>query len=153
MSNVVITPTTDESGFYEKGKPHTQGGIEVVVDDSVKIEVEKHEYKMCNSAYNSAKTYSFVGKTNKEVLDEIFRNEGCTFNHQEADSGDFIICKSAVLDSKPYDRSGTPKDIINQMQGEHGCRVETGGSEYDLGGLLFTYEDMGGWGLYLSWWL
>lgn len=123
MSNKVITPETDKSGLYKVGELHVNGGIEVTVENSKKIEVEVKEYKICKSFWNNDSVYHFKNKTNLEVLDELFKENSCTFKTEIADGGDFILCRLVVLDPKKYDRKGTCKQIINEMQSEKSCNV------------------------------
>jgi hypothetical protein len=134
MPNIVKGKETTKSGLYDKGFYHSEGGIAVTVDRCKLIEVEKDEYKICNEAYESSKIYEFNQKTNIEVLDEIFRDASCTFKIDEADSGDFILCRPVVYNKRKYNRKGTVKDILNQMQKEKSCRVEIGNREFSKGG-------------------
>ena len=53
-------------------------------------------------------------------------------------AGDFIICKVVVRDSSKHSRSGTIKEIVNEMQGEKSCKVENGSSSKKLGGAVHT---------------
>lgn len=122
-----------KSGFYKNGKSHANGGIPVLVDDNTLIEVEKFEYVICNNAMNSTKIFEFKDKTNKEILDEIFRYSDCEFEQHKANSGDFIICKLAVMDKKKRNITGTVKEIINVMQSEKSCNV-TNDSKFKDGG-------------------
>jgi GNAT superfamily N-acetyltransferase len=123
-----------KSGFYKNGKSHEDGGIPVLVDGSKEIEVELHEYKLCNNAIESTKIFEFKDKTNKEILDEIFEYANCEFKQNEANSGDFIICKLAVLDKKKRNITGTAKEIINVMQSEKSCNVTNDSQEFKDGG-------------------
>lgn len=110
-----------------RGKPHTHGGIKVVVNSTTGkdlIEVEGLEYKICKEAYNSPKELSFSAKTNKEILDYIHDEFSCEFDQSSASSSDFIVCKNVVFSGQRNDRKGTVKQILNEMQGEKGCRVE-----------------------------
>jgi GNAT superfamily N-acetyltransferase len=127
---------TTKSGFYKHGKSHEDGGIPVLVDSSSPIEVELHEYKICSNAMESTKIFEFKDKTNKEILDEIFQYSDCEFKQNEANSGDFIICKLAVLDKKKRNITGTAKEIINVMQSEKSCNVTNDSKEYKDGGSL-----------------
>lgn len=123
-----------QSGFYKNGKSHAEGGIPVLVDDNTLIEVEKFEYVICNNAMNSTKIFEFKNKTNKEILDEIFRYSDCEFEQHKANSGDFIICKLAVMDKKKRNITGTAKEIINVMQSEKSCNVTNDSKEFKDGG-------------------
>jgi hypothetical protein len=137
MSNQIITPLTDKSGLYKKGELHKNGGIEVTVDSTKKIEVELKEFKMCRNFWEDDTIYSFKDKTNLEVLDDLFQKNSCTFKTEVAQSNDFILCRLVVLDPKKYDRSGTVKDIMNQMQSEKSCNVTEDAKEEfkkELGG-------------------
>jgi len=129
MSNVVITEPTDESGLYKEGFLHSEGGIAVTVDNSTKVEVEVKEYKICNSFWNNDKKFDFKQKTNLEILDILFQENNCIFETSKAESGDFILCRLVVLDDKKYDRSGTCKEIINEMQAEKSCNVTSDAKE------------------------
>lgn len=123
-----------QSGFYKNGKSHAEGGIPVLVDGNTPIEVEKFEYVICNNAMNSTKIFEFKDKTNKEILDEIFRYSDCEFEQHKANSGDFIICKLAVMDKKKRNITGTAKEIINVMQSEKSCNVTNDSKEFKDGG-------------------
>lgn len=124
----------DNKGFYADGKPHSEGGIPAVnTDTGEHIEVEQHEYKICRDGYNSTDVLNYVQMTNKEVLDDIHTKYACKFNPNEVQSGDFIICKVVVLDPSKHDRSGTVKQILDQMQSEKSCRV-SGSDNMELGG-------------------
>lgn len=129
MSNKVITKPTKESGLYKVGYKHEDGGIAVTVDNTTKVEVEIKEYKICNSFWNNDKVFQFKQKTNLEILDVLFQENNCVFETQSADSGDFILCRLVVLDNKLYDRSGTCKEIINEMQSEKSCNVTSDAKE------------------------
>ena len=147
MSNVVKAPATKESGLYDKGFLHVDGGIEVVVDKGQphekKVELEVKEYKICREAFDKArlntKVYEFKDKTNLEILDEIFKDNNCTFKIDEAKSNDFILCRLVVLDKKKRDISGNTRQILDKMQEEKSCRVSDGSindSNNKLGGKI-----------------
>jgi len=107
------------------GNSHANGGIpSVVVETGQSIEIEGDEYFICDDAYNSSEVLEFKNKTNKEVLDSIYSEYSCKLVQERMNAGDFIICKVVVRDEKKYDRKGTIKEIVNQMQGEKSCRVE-----------------------------
>lgn len=110
-----------EEALY-KGNSHDNGGIKVLVDGSKPIEVEGHEYLLCNKAMQSTRIFEFKNKTNKEILDEFHTYSTCEFKQNEAHSGDFIICKKVVLDTNKRNITGTIKEIVNIMQSEKGCR-------------------------------
>lgn len=129
MSNKVVTKPTKESGLYKEGFLHSEGGIEVTVDNNTKVEVELKEYKICSSFWNNDKFFSFKQKTNLEILDILFQENNCVFETSKAESGDFILCRLVVLDDKKYDRSGTCKEIINEMQAEKSCNVTSDAKE------------------------
>lgn len=149
MSNIVKGEPTKKSGFYDKGYSHANGGIEVTVDGITKVEVEKDEYKLCKEAYYSTKTYDFKQKTNMEILDHIFQDNNCVFEIDKAESGDFILCKSVVMDNAKHDRSGTPAEILNKMQEEKQCRVELPTNSMASTGGMFLSD----WYLsFLYWW-
>jgi hypothetical protein len=134
-----------EEALY-KGNSHDNGGIKVLVDGLKPIEVEGHEYLLCNKAMQSTKIFEFKNKTNKEILDEFHTYSTCEFKQNEAHSGDFIICKKVVLDTNKRNITGTIKEIVNIMQSEKGCRqsnddvFKTGGEvENDKTFTLITY--------------
>lgn len=108
-----------------KGNSHATGGIKVNVDGIKTIEVEGHEYLLCNTAMQSTKIFEFKNKTNKQILDEFHAYSTCEFKQNEAHSGDFIICKKVVLDTNKRNITGTIKEIVNIMQSEKGCRQST----------------------------
>ena len=121
------------------GNPHSKGGIPSEVKETgQQIEIEGDEYYICNEAYNSSKIYSFKGKTNKQILDVIYTENSCKLNQSIMSAGDFIVCKLVVKDSKTKDRSGTIKDIVNEMQGEKSCKVENKNSVFKVGGAIKT---------------
>lgn len=145
MSNKVITKPTRESGLYKKGYLHEDGGIEVTVDGVKKVEVEVMEYKICRNFWNNDKVYDFKQKNNLEILDTLFKENNCTFQTDIAKSKEFILCRLVVLDKKLYDRSGTCKEIINEMQSEKSCNVtEDAKEEYGQmrkGGIVSANEE------------
>lgn len=121
-----IKPNT-ETGHIS-GPSHAEGGVPVIVEPSgQKIEVEGEEYLLCAHAWKSLQanttSLTFTNKTNKEILDEIFQMYSCEFTPGKAQDGDFVICRKAVLDETRRDRSGTPAEILTQMQTEHGCNA------------------------------
>ena len=113
-----------EQALY-KGNSHANGGIKVLVDGVKPIEVEGNEYLICSNAMESTKIFEFKDKTNKEILDEFYKYSDCTFKQNEANSGDFIVCKKVVLDTNKRNITGTIKEIINIMQSEKGCNQST----------------------------
>ena len=118
--------------YDEHGKP--LGGIKVVVDGEYTVEVEGGEYVICNEAFKSDKIHEFKQQTNKEVLDYIHNYASCKFNQNEADSGDFILCRLVVNDPKKHDRKGTVREVLDQMQSENSCRVSNGSKKMKQGG-------------------
>ena len=109
------------------GESHDDGGIpSKVVETGQILEIEGDEYYICRDAYNADKEFSFEGKTNKQILDTIYTDFSCKLIQAEMSAGDFIICKIVVKDTKKHNRNGTVKSILNEMQGEKSCRVETG---------------------------
>jgi predicted GNAT family acetyltransferase len=107
------------------GNSHADGGIpSKVVETGQLLEIEGDEYYICHEAYNSSQHYDFKGKTNRQILDEIYSEHSCKLVQSAMSAGDFIVCKVVVLDKKKYDRSGTIKEILNEMQGEKSCKVE-----------------------------
>ena len=140
----------NDSALYV-GPSHAEGGIPVIVDPQKPgehpVEVEGIEYKICAEAYQSSEKLSFAQKTNFEILDSIHKDFSCKFNQGEADGGDFIICKVAVKDQVRRDRSGTVKQILDEIQGENGCRLSTGQiaeKKRKQGGLLKKQEPLYG---------
>jgi len=128
-----------EIGLY-KGPSHAEGGIDVLVDGHQPVEVEGQEYKICTEAYNSPEILSFTDKTNLDVLNYIHQQFSCKFEQNKADGGDFILCKLVVKDPKRYNRKGTVKQILDEMQNEKSCRLSTGnlgeGGKAERGGKL-----------------
>ena len=108
------------------GERHSQRGIPVDVDGVKPIEVEGLEYKICEQAYNSDSILKFENKTNLEVLDSIHDNFSCRFKQDEAQSGDFILCRLVVADKEPHNRKGTVRQILDVMQEEKSCRLSNG---------------------------
>ena len=116
------------------GAPHTNGGIPSEVKQTgQQIEIEGDEYYICSEAYNSSKEYSFKGKTNKQILDNIYIENSCKLNQSVMSAGDFIICKVVVKDTSKKDRKGTIKQIVNEMQGEKSCKVENKNPSFKSG--------------------
>lgn len=121
------------------GPSHAAGGIPVTIDGVRQVEVEGLEYKICGDAYRSNERLDFKGKTNIEVLDHIHKEFSCKFEQNKASGTDFIICKLAVRDIDKHDRSGTVREILDQMQGEVGCKLSDGSmpeKKLQRGGLL-----------------
>ena len=124
------------------GKSHDNGGIPSKVRETGQlIEIEGQEYYICNSAYNSSKEYSFEGKTNKQILDEIYSDSSCELNQSVMSAGDFIVCKLVVNDTKKRNRTGTIKSIVNEMQGEKSCKVENRISILKSGGAIQSKKE------------
>ncbi len=118
-----------------KGPSHEGGGVTITVaPTSTPIIAEGNEYNICRSGYESPEIYNFVQKTNKEILDEIHQKESCKYVPNQANSGDFIICKLVVQDETRKDRSGTVKAILNEMQSEKSCNVSNGSDNMATGG-------------------
>ena len=121
------------------GPSHAAGGIPVTIDGTRQVEVEGMEYKICGDAYRSPERLDFTGKTNIEVLDYIHTEFACKFEQNKASGNDFIICKLAVRDVDKHDRSGTVREILDQMQGEVGCKLSDGSmpeAKQSKGGML-----------------
>jgi hypothetical protein len=117
---------TPKKGLF-KGNSHDDGGIpSKVVETGQLLEIEGDEYYICRDAYYSDEEFEFKGKTNKQVLDKIYTEFSCKLIQSEMSAGDFIICKVVVKDKKKHNRKGTVKSILNEMQGEKSCKVETG---------------------------
>lgn len=117
------------------GKSHKEGGIPSKVKETGQLlEIEGFEYYICNSAYNSNDKYHFEEKTNREILNKIYTDKSCELNQSIMSSGDFIVCKLVTKDSKKRNRSGTIKEIVNQMQSEKSCKVENRNSKLKSGG-------------------
>jgi hypothetical protein len=130
----------EDSGLYI-GKRHGECdddgcGIPVVVDQVTEVEVEGGEYKICRDAIDSKEVLDFKQKSNFEVLEAIHKKFGCNFDQNEADSGDFILCRLVVNDTKKKDRSGTVQQILDQMQNEKSCRVSTAPKKMSAGGFV-----------------
>lgn len=125
-------------GLYAKGKRHSQGGIDVIVDGIKPIEVEVGEYKLCSSAMRSKKIYTFKNKTNKEILDSLFSAEGCEFDPKEAESGDYIICRLVVNDTTKKTIIGKVQEIVDELQAEKQCVVsnQNNTNKMKKGGLI-----------------
>lgn len=142
MSNINNRPPNDKSGLFH-GERHNDpvtgqamGGIQTIVDGSQVVEIEGEEYFLCRESMESSVVYNFQNKTNKQVLDKLFREEGCVFEQGKARSGDFISCRLVVLDDKPINRKGTVKEIVNEMQKEKACRMSNDYSKRKLGGVF-----------------
>ena len=119
------------------GNSHANGGIpSEIAESGTKIEIEGNEYYICNEAYNSPNHFDFKKKTNKEILDFIYTEFACKLNQDIMHSGDFIVCKVVVADNRKKDRKGTIKQILNEMQGEKNCKVESSSNYLKQGGLI-----------------
>jgi hypothetical protein len=117
------------------GKSHANGGIPSVVKQTGQlIEIEGDEWYICVDAYNSDKHYSFENKTNRHILTKLYADTSCKLNQSVMDAGDFIVCKLVVKDKSTHTRSGTIKEIVNEMQGEKSCKVENKKSSFEKGG-------------------
>jgi hypothetical protein len=128
-----VTPPKNKGLFI--GNSHKNGGIPSKVKETGQlIEIEGDEYYICREAFNSSDTFTFVDNTNKEILEKIYSKYSCKLNQSLMEAGDFIVCKLVVLDRKKHSRSGTVKDILNEMQAEKSCKVENGSSSFKLGG-------------------
>lgn len=136
MSNIVITPPTKESGLYKEGFLHTEGGIAVKVDGVKDVEVEVKEYKLCRESMESTEVHHFKNKTNLQILDALFKESSCTFETSKAKSREFILCRLVVLDKKKRNISGTPKEIVNQMQAEKSCNLSSDSDTMMQGGKI-----------------
>ena len=144
MSNIVTKSATKKSGKYDKGEYHSNGGIKVTVDGVKDIEVEKDEYHICRAAIESEEVYEFSNKSNEEILEKLFREEGCVFEMGKAQSGDAIICKLVVNDKKKRSVKGKVRDILNKLQTEKSCNLITNdGKKYDMAKCGCQLEDGG----------
>ena len=142
MSNINNKPATSESGLY-RGALHNDpvtgaslGGIQSIVDGIKKVEIEGEEYHICRDAMESSEVFKFENKTNKQILEKLFREEGCVFTQGKSDSGDFIVCRLVVLDDKKRTIEGTPKRILNMLQQEKACRMTSDSTINKLGGVF-----------------
>ncbi len=132
-----MTPPNKKGLFI--GDSHKNGGIPSKVKETGQlIEIEGDEYYICREAYNSSDVYSFENKTNKQILESVYKKHSCKLNQSLMAAGDFIVCKLVVLDKSKHSREGTVKQILNEMQGEKSCKVENGGSSFKLGGRFRT---------------
>jgi len=115
-----------KTGFITGNKPHSKGGIDVIVKDTNQvINVESKEYQICKSAMESTNILFYKDKTNIEILDDIHKKYNCPAFDKTAKSGDFIVCKIAVADDKPRRRvMGTASQIVNAINGLAGGRVD-----------------------------
>lgn len=128
MSNEVNLPPNEDNGLY-KGFLHSEGGIKTIVDGGQVVEIEKDEYYLCPQVLESDKIYSFKDYTNRQILDEIFRDSNCIFEQGKAEQNSFIICRIVVLDKKKRTISGTAKFVINELQSEKSCNVTSDAKE------------------------
>lgn len=153
MSNIVNRPPNKTSGMYV-GPPHSEGGIAAVIDGVKPVEIEGDEYHICAAAMKSTEVFEFTNKTNKQILDKLFREEGCVFEQGKANGGDFIVCKLVVLDETPRSIKGTPKQILNTLQKEKACKMTSdankapasssapGDAKKQKGGKILTPEEI-----------
>lgn len=117
------------------GKSHAQGGIpSVVVETGQRLEIEGKEWYICREAYYSSDVYDFHQKTNQEILNHIYLDHACKLDQKKMHARDFIVCKVVVQDPKKYNRKGTIKEIVNQMQNEKSCKVENENDSFFLDG-------------------
>ncbi len=143
MSNINNLPANHNSGLY-RGARHNDpatgkplGGIKTIVDGVKSVEIEGDEYFICREAMQSNAIFSFKQKTNKQILDRLFREEGCVFRQGFAKSGDFISCRLVVLDNKKRDINElTPKEILNILQKEKACKMTADATVNKLGGVF-----------------
>ncbi|HUX78924.1 MAG TPA: NUDIX hydrolase, partial [Alphaproteobacteria bacterium] len=130
-----------------KAPYHEDGGVQSIIDGVQKVEIEGDEYHICREAMNSSDVYEFVDKSNKQILDKLFREEGCVFEQGKSASGDFIVCKLVVLDDKKRTIKGTPKQILNTLQDEKACKMtsdaQSGGSKEQGGNLSAVQQYLG----------
>jgi hypothetical protein len=140
MSNIKNLPPNKKSGLY-KGELHSNGGIQVIVDDVSKVEVEGHEYHLCPETLMNEEILEFKNKTNKEILEAIFQRSKCVFEQGKAESKSFIVCKLVVLDDTKRTINGTAKEIINILQTEKACNVtEDAKNKFETGGYITEEE-------------
>lgn len=142
MSNILNLPPNSHDGIY-KGFLHKDGGIQSILENGKKLEIEKDEFHLCSAVLQSEKTYEFKNATNKEILTKLFQDSSCIFEQGKSNFNDFIICRLVVLDDKKRNLTGTAKEIINILQSEKSCNVtedakeefkkEKGGSVSDKG--------------------
>src|SRR5262249_13849664 len=90
----------------------------------------------------SNEVLEFKNKTNREIIESIHNEFDASFNPVTAQTGDFILCKLVVLDNKKHDRRGTVRQIVNQMQSEHTCKIENGDNAKAKGGKLRSPANM-----------
>jgi ADP-ribose pyrophosphatase YjhB (NUDIX family) len=122
MSNIVNLPPNKKDGLY-RAPSHEDGGVQVIIERTSKVEVEGMEWHFCREVFESKKIYDFKDKTNLEILTELFRDASCTFVQGQARQSDFIMCKLVVLDEKKRSIKGTAKEIINTLQSEKACKM------------------------------
>ncbi len=124
MSNIVDRPPTKESGMYI-APSHKEGGVKVVVDNTKVVEVEGGEWHICREAMENGEILQFTDKTNKQILDAIFKRSQCVFEQGKGKGKDFIVCKLVVQSPDKRTICGTAKEIINTLQSEHSCKVSS----------------------------
>ncbi len=131
MSNVVDLPPNKHDGVY-KGFLHTEGGIQSILENGRKLEIEKDEYHLCSGVMESEKVYEFKDATNREILDKLFHDSNCIFEQGKSNFNDFIICRVVVLDKEKRDRTGTAKQLVNSLQSEKSCKVSSDSNQEDV---------------------
>ena len=144
MSNIVNLPPNSHDGIY-KGFLHKDGGIQSILENGKKLEIEKDEFHLCSAVLQSEKTYEFKNATNKEILTKLFQDSSCIFEQGKSNFNDFIICRLVVLDDKKRNLTGNAKEIINILQSEKSCKVTEDAKEEfkkELGGSVSEDKEL-----------
>ena len=126
-----ITDCTD--GCYHNGDSHANGGIAVVLEDvpNKRIEIEGGEISLSADTMNDPKVRTFKG-THREILSQINKTapDGVSLMSNGKDtkkvkliSGQVIINKKSVADTREYTYTGTNKQIASQINQSDGNGV------------------------------
>lgn len=109
-------------GGISKGPPHSLGGIKFDLAGKP-VELEGDEIVICKSAYDSPRVYEF-NDTPYDILMAIQAANGCSTGIlQSIEPRQYVICKKAVRHGGKIKVKGTARQIIDIIQGMHGCVV------------------------------
>lgn len=131
----------DKTGMIS-GPSHEKGGIEIQVNETGQIkEVEGGEYFICENAMYSANRHHFELMQARDILDSISSTYNCGEFKPDLHARDFIVCKSVVESQERHTVSGTPKEILNQLQAAKGCYIMSKGDYLAKGGFVSDLTD------------
>ena len=118
-----------ERGGLVVGDPHSEGGVDFVIEDTGEhVEEEGEETNIPREIANNPKEYEFYG-SNAEVLDQILRLGGLKLSDKvtTVKSGDIVICVKSTWDKTKRTYKGTVRQILSAINESGGCkRIESG---------------------------